>query len=288
MKSAGPSPALRMPVVILCGGLGTRLREETEYRPKPLVPIGQHPILWHIMKTYACFGFTDFILALGYRGDMIKDFFLNYEALMSDFTLELGSQSITPLNGSHAEAEWRITFVDTGQSTQTGGRLKRLEPMLRDTPKFLLTYGDGVSDVDLGALIRFQQKSGCAAALTGVRPVARFGELMVNGERVVKFVEKPAMEAGWVNGGYFVMTPKVFGYIDGDATILEREPLERMAADGELAVYKHDGYWQCMDTYRDMVLLNEQWAAGKAPWKRWPDRHTRRATDKEFRPKLAS
>src|SRR6202022_121754 len=163
MKLAGPSSTPRMPVVILCGGLGTRLREETEYRPKPLVPIGQHPILWHIMKTYACFGFTDFILALGYRGEMIKDFFLNYEALVSDFTLELGSQSITPLNGSHAEADWRITFVDTGQSTQTGGRLKRLRPMLRAPPRFLLTYGDGVSDVDLGALIRFQLESGCAA-----------------------------------------------------------------------------------------------------------------------------
>jgi len=288
MKLAGPSPAARMPVVILCGGLGTRLREETEYRPKPLVPIGQHPILWHIMKTYARFGFTDFILALGYRGDMIKDFFLNYEALVSDFTLELGSQSITPLNGSHAEADWRITFVDTGQSTQTGGRLKRLEPMLRDTPRFLLTYGDGVSDVDLAALIRFHQKSGCAATLTGVRPVARFGELLVNGDRVTQFTEKPAAEAGWVNGGYFVMTPKVFGYIDGDASILEREPMERMAADGELAVYRHEGFWQCMDTYRDMVLLNEQWSAGKAPWKRWQDRRSRRAMDKEFRPKLAS
>jgi glucose-1-phosphate cytidylyltransferase len=277
-----------MPVVILCGGLGTRLREETEYRPKPLVPIGSHPILWHIMKTYACFGFTDFILALGYKGEMIKDFFLNYEALVSDFTLELGSQSITPLNGSHAEADWRITFVDTGDGTQTGGRLKRLEPFLRDTPRFLLTYGDGVTDLDLAALIRFHQKTRCAAALTGVRPLARFGELMVDGDRVVRFVEKPATEAGWVNGGYFVMTPKIFRYIDGDATILEREPLERMAADGELAVFKHEGYWQCMDTYRDMVLLNEQWASGRAPWKRWSDRQTRRSSQAEFRPKLAS
>ena len=277
-----------MPVVILCGGLGTRLREETEYRPKPLVPIGTHPILWHIMKTYACFGFTDFILALGYKGEMIKDFFLNYEALVSDFTLELGSQSITPLNGSHAEADWRITFIDTGDATQTGGRLKRLEPFLRDTPRFLLTYGDGVTDVDLAALIRFHQKTGCAAALTGVRPLARFGELMVEGDRVVQFIEKPAAEAGWVNGGYFVMTPKIFRYLDGDATILERGPLERMAADGELAVYKHEGFWQCMDNYRDMVLLNEQWASGQAPWKRWGERRTKRSSQAEFRPKLVS
>ena len=277
-----------MPVVILCGGLGTRLREETEYRPKPLVPIGTHPILWHIMKTYACFGFTDFILALGYKGEMIKDFFLNYEALVSDFTLELGSQSITPLNGSHAEADWRITFIDTGDATQTGGRLKRLEPFLRDTPRFLLTYGDGVTDLDLAALIRFHQKTGCAAALTGVRPLARFGELMVEGDRVVQFIEKPAAEAGWVNGGYFVMTPKIFRYLDGDATILERGPLERMAADGELAVYKHEGFWQCMDTYRDMVLLNERCACGQAPWKRWGERRTKRSSQAEFRLKLVS
>jgi glucose-1-phosphate cytidylyltransferase len=178
--------------------------------------------------------------------------------------------------------------VDTGQSTQTGGRLKRLEPYLRDASRFLLTYGDGVSDVDLRSLIRFHEKTGCAATLTGVRPVARFGELMVNGERVVQFVEKPAAEARWVNGGYFVMTPKIFRYVDGDATILEREPLEEMAADGELAVYKHEGYWQCMDTYRDMVLLNEQWAAGRAPWKRWADPRTGRSSKAEFRPELAS
>jgi glucose-1-phosphate cytidylyltransferase len=265
------APLANMKVVILCGGLGTRLREETEYRPKPLVPIGNRPILWHIMKSYAAFGATDFILALGYKGDMIKDFFLNYEALVSDFTLHLGSKAITRLNGSPAEADWRITFVDTGDGTQTGGRLKRLEPYLRKEATFLFTYGDGVSDVDLASLVRFHQRLGCAAALTGVRPVARFGELAVDGDRVARFTEKPAAGEGWINGGYFAMTPRVFDYIDSDQTILEREPLERLAADAQLGVFKHEGYWQCMDTYRDTVLLNEQWASGKAPWKRWDE-----------------
>jgi glucose-1-phosphate cytidylyltransferase len=277
-----------MPVVVLCGGLGTRLREETEYRPKPLVPVGQRPILWHIMKTYASFGFTDFILALGYKGEMIKDFFLNYEALVSDFTMDLGTNSIAPLGGSHAEADWRITFVDTGEATQTGGRLKRLEPLLSAVPRFLLTYGDGVTDVDLDSVIRFHETSQCAVTLTGVRPVARFGELLVQGERVVRFVEKPSAAEGWINGGYFVMTPAVFRYIEGDASILEREPLERLAADGQLGVFKHEGYWQCMDTYRDMVLLNEQWATGRAPWKRWADGEGPTSAHPVFRPKLAS
>jgi glucose-1-phosphate cytidylyltransferase len=277
-----------MPVVVLCGGLGTRLREETEYRPKPLVPVGQRPILWHIMKTYASFGFTDFILALGYKGEMIKDFFLNYEALVSDFTLDLGTSAIAPLGGSHGEADWRITFVDTGEATQTGGRLKRLEPLLSSVPRFLLTYGDGVTDADLDAVIRFHESSKCTVTLTGVRPVARFGELLVQGDRVTRFIEKPSAAEGWINGGYFVMTPAVFQYIEGDATILEREPLERLAADGQLGVFKHEGYWQCMDTYRDMVLLNEEWASGRAPWKRWADGEGPTSARPAFRPKLAS
>jgi glucose-1-phosphate cytidylyltransferase len=276
-----------MKVVILCGGLGTRLREETEYRPKPLVPIGDRPILWHIMKTYAAFGVTDFILALGYKGEMIKDFFLNYEALVSDFTIELGSRSVTPLNGAHDEAAWRVTLVDTGQATQTGGRLKRLQRYLANESRFLLTYGDGVTDVNLEALATFHQESGCAVALTGVRPLSRFGELMVNGDRVVRFAEKPAAGDAWISGGYFVMTPRVFDYLEGDQTILERHPLERMAKDGQLAVFKHEGYWQCMDTYRDVVVLNEEWASGRAPWKRWQDRQVATKAPK-FRPKLAS
>jgi len=257
-------------VVILCGGLGTRLREETEYRPKPLVPIGNRPILWHIMKSYAAFGFTDFILALGYKGEMIKDYFLNYDRLNSDFTLELGSQQIERLSAAHDEADWRITFVDTGQETMTGGRLRRLAPHLRDDERFMLTYGDGVSDVDIRALMDFHLQSERTVVVTGVRPLARFGELVVDGDRVLRFAEKPPTHDSWINGGFFVMTPKVFKYLASDKTVLEGEPLERMAADSELGVYKHDGYWQPMDTYRDMQVLTELWQSGNPPWaRRW-------------------
>ncbi len=256
-------------VAVLCGGTGSRLREETEYRPKPLVPIGSRPILWHILKTYAAFGYHDFVLALGYKGEMIKDYFLNYDLLNSDFTLDLGSKRITRLAQSHDECDWRISFIDTGQETLTGGRVKRLQPYLRREQRFMLTYGDGVTDLDIQALLDFHERSGCAAVVTGVRPLARFGELEVKEDRVVRFSEKPSSGDAWINGGYFVMTPRVFDYIEGDQTLLEREPLERLAADGQLAVFKHDGYWQCMDTMRDLQSLNEQWALGRAPWKRW-------------------
>jgi glucose-1-phosphate cytidylyltransferase len=259
-----------MKVVILCGGLGTRLREETEYRPKPLVPIGDRPIVWHIMKTYAAFGCTEFILALGYKGEMIKDFFLNYDTLYTDFSLELGSKRITPLKHSSDEADWRVSFVDTGQETMTGGRLKRLERYLHDQPAFMLTYGDGVTDLDIDALTEFHRRSGRAVTVTGVRPLTRFGELAVKGEAVVRFAEKPPNNEAWINGGYFVMSPRVFDYLDDDLTVLEREPMERLAADGQLGVFKHQGFWACMDTYRDMQTLNDQWALGRAPWKRWP------------------
>jgi glucose-1-phosphate cytidylyltransferase len=258
-----------MKVVILCGGLGTRLREETEYRPKPLVPIGERPIVWHIMKTYAAFGFTEFVLALGYKGEMIKDFFLNYDILYNDFSLELGSKRVTPLGPSRAEEDWRITFVDTGQETQTGGRLKRLQPLLSDEPRFMLTYGDGVADIDINRLLEFHTDAKCAAVVTGVRPLTRFGELVVEGDSVRRFAEKPASHDGWINGGYFVMTPRIFEYIEGDRTALEQQPMERLAADGQLAIYKHDGYWQCMDTYRELQMLNQQWTTGHAPWTRW-------------------
>jgi glucose-1-phosphate cytidylyltransferase len=258
-----------MKVVILCGGLGTRLHEETEFRPKPLVPIGQRPILWHIMKSYAAFGFTDFILALGYKGEMIKDYFLNYDVLYSDFALELGSKRVTPLKPSHEESEWRITFVDTGQETQTGGRLKRLQPYLARDARFMLTYGDGVSDVDLGRLLDFHEHSSRAAVVTGVRPLARWGELIVEGDAVVRFSEKPPDVDSWINGGYFVLTPAVFDYIEGDRTALEQQPLERLATEGQLGIYKHHGYWQAMDTYRELQMLNQQWSAGRAPWTRW-------------------
>lgn len=253
-------------VVILCGGLGTRLREETEYRPKPLVPIGNRPILWHIMRSYASFGFTNFILALGYKGEMIKDYFLNYDVLTSDFSLDLGSKSIQRLSPGGDEARWRITFVDTGEDTMTGGRLRRLRQVLNGESRFLLTYGDGVTDVDIAAVVDFHRRNHCVAVVTGVRPQTRFGELTVKGDQVVRFAEKPLNSDIWINGGYFVMTPQIFDYIESDRTVLEGEPLEKLAADGQLRVYKHDGYWQPMDTYRDMQLLNEQWKSGRAPW----------------------
>lgn len=258
-----------MKVAILCGGLGTRLREETEYRPKPMVPIGARPILWHIMKTYAAFGHRDFALALGYKGEVIKDYFLNYELRNSDFTLELGSKDVTRLTPNGDGHDWRVTFIDTGENTMTGGRVKRLAAHLQDEEAFMLTYGDGVADLDLAALLAFHKRSGCAATVTGVRPLARFGELIVKGDRVIRFAEKPDQGDAWINGGFFVMTPKIFDYIEGDHTFLEHEPLERLAQDGQLAVFKHDGYWHPMDTYRDTQHLNELWQSGKAPWKRW-------------------
>lgn len=258
-----------MKVVILCGGLGTRLREETEYRPKPLVPVGDRPILWHIMKTYASFGHTDFVLALGYKGEMIKDYFLKYDELYSDFRLHLGSKTVDILQSHHDEKDWRVSCVDTGSATMTGGRLRRLRDHLQDEREFLFTYGDGVSDVDVDSLLRQHRESGALVTVTGVRPIARFGELVVEGDRVVAFAEKPLDGEDWINGGYFVMSPGVFDYLEADDTILERGPLERLARDGHLGVYRHGGYWQCMDTYRDQQLLNEQWAGGRAPWKRW-------------------
>jgi glucose-1-phosphate cytidylyltransferase len=260
---------LSVKVAILCGGLGTRLREETEYRPKPMVPIGKRPILWHIMKIYAAFGHRDFALALGYKGEVIKDYFLNYELQNMDFTLDLGSKDITRLAASHDAHDWRVTFIDTGENTMTGGRVKRLAPHLQKDEEFMITYGDGVTDLDIAELVAFHKRSGCAATVTGVRPLARFGELIVKGDRVIRFAEKPDQGDAWINGGFFVMTPRIFDYIEGDSTLLEREPLERLAADGQLAVFKHAGYWQPMDTYRDMQHLNELWQSGKAPWKRW-------------------
>ncbi len=258
-----------MKVAILCGGLGTRLREETEYRPKPMVPIGTKPILWHIMKIYAAFGHREFALALGYKGEAIKDYFLNYDLRNSDFTLDLETKAITRMATAHDEHDWRVTFIETGEGTMTGGRVKRLAPYLEQEEQFMLTYGDGVTDLDVSALVRFHQRSGCVATVTGVRPLARFGELIVQGDKVVRFAEKPNQGEAWINGGFFVMTPRIFDYIDGDETLLEREPLERLAAEGQLAVFRHDGYWQCMDTYRDMQSLNERWESGSAPWKRW-------------------
>jgi glucose-1-phosphate cytidylyltransferase len=256
-------------VVILCGGQGTRLRDETEYRPKPLVPIGDRPILWHIMKTYASFGFVDFILALGYKGEMIRDYFLNYDLHYSDFVLQLGSKAVEYLGASHDESDWKITFVETGADTMTGGRLLRLEQYLVDDRSFMVTYGDGVTDLEIPNVLGFHESHGKVATVTGVRPTARFGELVVKGDQVTRFAEKPEVGDDWINGGYFVMTPRIFKYLKDDQTVLEREPLENLAEDNQLVVFKHSGYWQCMDTPRDLLTLNAEWKSGRAPWKRW-------------------
>jgi glucose-1-phosphate cytidylyltransferase len=260
-----------MKVVILCGGQGTRLREETEYRPKPMVAIGGKPILWHIMKTYSAYGFHDFILCLGYKGEMIKDYFINYDLLNSDFTIQLGSKQIVKDHVSHDEARWRVSLVDTGLETMTGGRLARVRNYVEDDGEFMVTYGDGVADVNLDALLQFHRLSGRTVTLTGVHPVGRFGELAVDGDAVRNFAEKPSSSATWINGGFFVMSTRIFDYLDGDACVLEREALEGLSLANQLGVYRHPGYWQCMDTLRDMELLNKQWASGTAAWKVWPD-----------------
>jgi len=255
-------------VVILCGGLGTRLREETEFRPKPLVEIGSRPVLWHIMKAYAHYGFQQFVLCLGYRGNMIKDYFLNYEAMNSDFTITLGQKSQILLDGVHQEQGFQVTLADTGLETMTGGRIKRIAKYVgKDT--FMATYGDGISDVNIGRLLEFHRSHGRLATLTSVRPVLRFGAVEIGEEsRVLEFMEKPVSE-GWINAGFFVFNPGIFDYLTGDDCILERGPLERLAREGQLAAYRHEGFFYAMDTYRDYQHLSQIWASGKAPWKIW-------------------
>jgi glucose-1-phosphate cytidylyltransferase len=255
-------------VVILCGGAGTRLREETEYKPKPMVAIGDKPILWHIMKIYSAFGFNDFVLCLGYKGDIIRNYFLNYDLLNSDFTIELGAKEIVSHATFHDEHRWLVTLAETDAQTMTGGRVKRIQQYI-DGDTFMLTYGDGVSDIDIEDLLRFHHEHGRIATVTAVHPTARFGELTLDGELAVSFGEKPQTQEGWVNGGFFVFNRKVFDYLGGDDCVLEREPLERLAAEGQLAAYRHTGYWQHMDTLRDMELLNSQWAGGSPPWAVW-------------------
>lgn len=256
-----------LPVVILCGGQGTRLREETEFKPKPMVPVGDRPILWHIMKHYAHYGLNRFVLALGYRGEIIKDYFYNYEAMNSDFTVHLGQRRVD-FHASHQE-DWAVTLADTGLSAQTGARVRKIRRYI-DTERFCLTYGDGLANVDLDALLAFHRSHGRLVTLTGVHPPSRFGELRVDGGRVVEFEEKPNMGAGFINGGYMICERVVFDYLDDDeGCIFERGPLERLARDQQLMVYQHDGFWQCMDTLRDMTMLNELWASGRAPWRVW-------------------
>jgi glucose-1-phosphate cytidylyltransferase len=255
-----------MKVVILCGGMGTRLREETEYRPKPMIEIGEKPILWHIIKMYSSFGFNDFVICLGYKGYVIKEYFSNYFLHQSDVTIDLGKNSLE-VHDSHAE-RWRITLVDTGLNTMTGGRIKRIRKYVDGT--FLLTYGDGVADVDIGRLASFHKAHGRLATITAVQPSGRFGALDIDArDRVVSFKEKPKGDNAWINGGFFVLESKVFDYIEGDRTIWEREPLETLARNGELAAYRHTGFWQPMDTLRDKNQLDELWGTGKPPWKTW-------------------
>jgi len=257
--------------MILCGGQGTRLREHTELRPKPMVEIGGKPILWHIMKLYAFHGITDFILCLGYKAHVIKEYFLNYKAMNSDFTVRLGEDNGITLHGSsHVQEDWRVTLVDTGEETMTGARVLRASKYLGDDETFCVTYGDGVSDVNIRAVLDFHLQHGKCATLTGVRPPSRFGELHTEGDRVVSFSEKPQIGQGLINGGFFCFQREFLNYLsDSPDCILERAPLENCANDGELCVFEHPGYWQCMDTYRDWQSLESQWTSGNAPWNVW-------------------
>jgi glucose-1-phosphate cytidylyltransferase len=254
-----------MRVVILAGGRGTRLAEETATRPKPMVEIGGRPILWHLMQFYASYGHKDFVVACGYKGEMIKQYFRDIALHESDFRVDLRDGRIEVLNGSRLD--WTVGLVDTGMDTMTGGRVRRLGPMLGG--RFMCTYGDGLSDVDVGALVAFHESHGRLATVTAVRPPARFGGLALEGAQVREFTEKPQAEGGWINGGFFVFEPPVLDYLTDDATILEREPLERLAADGQLMAYRHDGFFQPMDTLRERDLLEAKWASGEAPWKTW-------------------
>lgn len=256
-----------MKSVILAGGLGTRLSEETSLRPKPMIEVGGKPILWHIMKMYSTFGLCDFIICCGYKGYIIKEYFANYFLHSSDVTFDLKNNK---MEVHHQNAEsWRVTLIDTGEATQTGGRLKRVKDYLRPDEPFCFTYGDGVSDVDLAALVDFHKKHGKLATLTAVQPPGRFGALELAGETIRKFKEKPQGDGNWINGGFFVLSPKVLDLIEGDETIWEREPMETIARMDEFRAYKHNGYWQSMDTLRDRNVLESLWASGHAPWKLW-------------------
>jgi len=258
-----------MKVVILCGGMGTRLREETEYKPKPMVEIGGKPILWHIMKTYAHYGHTEFVLCLGYKGNVIRDYFLHYQARNNDFTVELGSGDVE-VHGRHAESEWQVTLVETGDKAMTGARLWRARQYL-DGHDFALTYGDGVARIDLAAEQRFHRSHDKIGTLLGVRPQSRFGELVTEGERVDSFEEKPVLGGPrLINGGYFMFKREFLEYLHEDEQlVLEQKPLRTLASAGQLMVWHHDEYWQCMDTYRDYQQLQHLWASGEAAWKTW-------------------
>jgi len=256
-----------MKTVILAGGFGTRLSEYTDLVPKPMVEIGGQPILWHIMNIYAHYGYNDFVVALGYKGEVIKDYFLNYYSLKSDFTIDLSNGNAD--YHRKKTVDWKVTLVDTGSNSKTGGRVKRLQEFIGDET-FMLTYGDGVANIDIAKLVEFHRSHGKMATITAVHPAARFGELVISREKnVMSFKEKPQTAQGWINGGFFVMEPEFLDLIEGDGTVLEEEPLEHAARAGELKAYLHDEFWQCMDTIRDKNVLEELWQTGKARWKVW-------------------
>lgn len=258
---------MAMKVVILCGGRGFRLQEETEYRPKPLVPIGGRPILWHIMRIYAHYGFHDFTLCLGYRGDMIKEYFANYDTMSGDFTVHLGHQQSITYESSHDERDYHVTLADTGLDTMTGGRINRIKKYV-DEDTFMLTYGDGLSDVNIKKLFDFHQSHGRCATVTAVHPVSRWGILDINKDgKVLSFAEKPVTN-DWVSAGFFVFNRRLFDYLNNDECVLEQEPLQRIAQEGQLMAYKHEGFFFPMDTYRDYKYLNDLWDRGQAPWKK--------------------
>ena len=254
-------------VVILAGGLGSRLSEETVLKPKPMVEVGGRPILWHIMKIYSHYGFSDFIICLGYRGYAIKEYFANYFLHTSDVTFHL-AEDRAEIHRNDAEA-WRVTLVDTGDMTQTGGRIKRVLPYISGDPVFALTYGDGLADIDLRAQLAFHRAHGRKATITAVRPAARFGAMRIEGERVVDFAEKPATDGGWINGGFFLLSPSVGDLISGDETIWEHEPIEALVRQDQLRAFRHNGFWHPMETLRERKLLEEEWATGAARWRIW-------------------
>lgn len=256
-----------MKAVILAGGFGTRLSEETSIRPKPMVEIGGKPILWHIMNIYSAHGINEFIIAAGYKGEVIKDYFLNFYAINNDITVDLSNGKTIIHDGN--QPKWKVHVVDTGLYTQTGGRLKRLKNWLEKEDLFMFTYGDGVADIDIKSLLNFHRAHGRLATVTTVRAPARFGRIVFDEDRIVNFYEKPEAAEGWINGGYFVLSPDVIDYIDGDETIWERDPVERLARDGQLMGYRHYGFWSCMDTLKEKNYLEELWSSGKAPWKIW-------------------
>ena len=256
-----------MKAMILAGGLGSRLSEETSVRPKPMVEIGGHPILWHIMKIYSSFGINDFVVCLGYKGYLIKEYFSHYLLHTSDVTIDLNNNQID-FHASRSEP-WRVTLVDTGAETETGGRIKRALPYVRDDEAFCLTYGDGVADIDIARLIAFHRSHGKLATVTGIRPPGRFGSLQLEDTVVKGFTEKPLGDGGWINGGFFVLNPRIAELIAGDSTIWERQPLERLAATGELRVFRHEGFWQSMDTLRERNLLEGLWKGDNPPWRVW-------------------